>query len=496
MTRMDKRKLIVGNFGNPSEMLTEALPHSEQSERAILGAIILDPNLLDKVRELGLEPYMMYIRAHQFILMAMYRMADEGQHVNPILLGERLRKEGHLEQAGGISAISELTYGLPHSTNVTAYYKVVKEKSDLRELIKICNMIVWACLAGEEEHAEIVAGAEAQVLEFAATALRAHKKSRPKELVHISEDKQEFRTNLEQLHKGQGTALPTGIKPLDDKLEGGGHNRQGFYVVAAEPKAGKTSFVLGMAQRTARMFAKQYRDTGAKQSVGIVSLEMRRVGLSARMFSAHTGIAYNKLTRPGFAGVDYRVAMASIDEFFDENPIWLSDSIFALPDLWRAVEKAKYGPANLGWLIFDYMQLAEVRRNAGLSVEHRTAEMTAVSRELKHMAQEFDIPLTAISSLSHAGNLRESFQITYDLEALIQLENPAWRPGMTEAERKVLDEMPVWDINARLKYQRNGPTGDIPLKFLRSYMQFLTPEEYEEMQRGPDEDVKEVDKFW
>src|ERR671916_1655075 len=134
---------MVKNFAPDStrdQMLERPLPHSAESERAILGAIILDNGMVNQAIEL-LRPDDFYIRANQFVFRAMISLSERGAEINPILLGEELRREGVLEQVGGISYVSELTYGLPHFANVAAYAKVVHDKSLLRQLVRVANKV-------------------------------------------------------------------------------------------------------------------------------------------------------------------------------------------------------------------------------------------------------------------------------------------------------------------------------------------------------------------
>lgn len=468
------------------ELLSRALPHSAESETAILGAITLDNSLVYQAIELGLEPEDMYVRANYYCLKSMFSMAQTGREINPILLGEELKREGLLEQIGGITYLSELTYGLPHFTNVAHYVKVVKDKAHLRNLIKLCNLISATAFDEEDDAHIILTEAESSMLALTSEALRGSKLVRKKEFVRVSEDRAIFETKLDRTHRGLTSALATGIKPIDDLLEGGGLNPQNMYLIAAKPKAGKTSLALAIAYRIAKFFAEEYLALGFEQSVGVVSMEMRREALEYRLYSSHTGIPYDVLTRAGrLHGVNYEVAKAGLDGFFNILPLYITDAIFDIDEAWRAAERLVRGPAQAKLLIFDYLQLmSKAQRRAGkraltsFDADKRTQEVTAISRDVKHMAQDLNVPIIGISSLSRLGELRESGQLDYDLEALLMLENPDWKPDMTVQERAILDAKKIWDINARMMYQRNGATGDIMLKFLREFMQFVTPEEY------------------
>jgi replicative DNA helicase len=472
-------------------LMQSIVPHSEASEKAILGAIILDNALVRQAQREGLEPYDMHVKAHHVILRAMYALSDAAQEINPIILGEELRRMGHLEVAGGVAYISELTYGVPYSTNLGQYIKVVKGKSALRAMRKTLLMRLAAIDEQAEQPDSIIAETEHAVATVAAEVLRGNKRGRDRRLVTIVEDRNAFNETLSKLHKGQSDALPTGYRPIDNLLEGGGLQPQGFYIVAAMPKAGKTTWVLNIGKRVAERFRAERNG----KVVGIITLEMRRMALIMRLFSAHTQIPFNRMTRPGFRGPEYEMALLAQDEFFT-LPIAISDAISALPEMAHEIIKSAFGSLNLGLIILDYIQLMSEKRGA-IDSSRRTAEVTAISLGCKHLAQETNLPLIAVSSLNREvmygakdtknknrsfrpeiWHLRESGQIEYDAEAIFLLHNPDLLPGMEIEKRKELNRAKEWNVECILAAQRNGPIDDVPLKFLRESMTFLTESEY------------------
>lgn len=474
------------------QILERPLPNNSDAERAIIGAIMLDNALVWQARSAGLMPGHCYVPMYRFTLEAMYELSDRGHELNPITIVEELRRMGRLGMAGGMSEVSNMTYGLPHFANIGRYVKMVMDKHWVRTLITTCNMIISIALDDEEQPETQLTGAETAILELVSVALRTNKKARSIDFVPVSEDKAAFIETLQTRASGVSDAIPTGIRPIDAKLEGGGLNPQGLYMIAARPKSGKTSFALGIAERTARSFATQ----GLKKSVAVASLEMRRLALQMRMFSAYTGIPFDTLLRPGkLRGVEKDLAFAAVDEFFN-FPLHITDAVFSLPELFRACERAVYGPAQACLIMVDYLQLIALKKGQIADPDNLTGEVTVVSRELKHMATELNVPVVGISSLNSMGELRQSRTLEYDLEALIRLENPDYKPNMTLEERATLDALDVWDINARLQYQRNGPTGDNMLKFLRPRMQFVTLEEFEHMTRNPRDRERQMETLW
>jgi replicative DNA helicase len=469
------------------EILKNPLPNVRQVEQAIVTTALCYPQqCIPLLQFLGLEVSDLYDTVHQDILGAMYSLHDRGADVNAVTIAEHLKTLGRLIQVGGVSGIVEVTKCMPLVTDksIGDYVAQIHRKAHLRELIKVTDMIRYDAMDPGSVAEDVLTRAESEVLRVVSESLRGHnKRSRDKKFVRISEDMDEFRKGLIDLHHGKSAALPTGIRGLDSKLEGGGLQPQAVYMVAAEPKAGKTALVLGIAKRVATTYVKD----GQQRSVGIISMEMRRRAIQMRLYSEYTHIPFSRMSMRGFTGIDYDIAIKSIDPFFKTTPLYITDAIFSLDEMWRECERLVMGEAQAGLIAIDYIQLASIRKAMGQSVEHRTREVSQISREIKHMGQQFNIPFIAISSLNRAGELRESGELEYDCEALIHLQNPEFNPRLSDAEKAALNKKPIWDINAYVKYNRNGPTGDTPLKFLREYMSFLDPEEYESYLRHPNQ---------
>ncbi|HZI18726.1 MAG TPA: replicative DNA helicase [Pyrinomonadaceae bacterium] len=218
--------------GSPrDQMLERPLPHSGDAERAILGSIILDNSLVNQAVEL-LKPDDFYVRAHQFVFRAMIALSERGGEINPILLGEELRREGVLEQTGGVSFIAELTYGLPHFTNVTAYAKVVKDKSLMRQLVKVANKITSEALEEEDEAQIILDHAEQMIFALADERTRQGFSHIKPVADHILEKVQEMAGRSVML-----TGCPTGFTDLDRMTSG--LQPADLVIIAARPSMGK-----------------------------------------------------------------------------------------------------------------------------------------------------------------------------------------------------------------------------------------------------------------
>jgi replicative DNA helicase len=478
----------VRNYDDYEEALRMALPHSPQTERELLGHFLIDPNLIITARKLGLEPVDMYVVAHNFTLAAMYLLTEARKVVNPLTLAEQLRADGRIEQVGGLSYISELSYGLPHymdEKTLGQYIETIQNKAHMREMLKTVNLIAARILEGAETMEEIFGDAETTVGLVVAQALRGTRQKR-RGFVIASDERPNIIETFRQLHKGVAMALPTGLKPFDRLLSGAGLKGKGVYLFAARPKTGKTALCLSMAHRIAR------RGT----QVAYLTLEMSREELILRLYSAFTGIPYFKLVQPGLHGTDYEVALASAEAFFEGLGLHVADDIYSLDDLWREGERLVN--AGVGVIFLDYIQLMALKRGQVLDPNNRAGEVSVVSREVKRMAQMWNIPIAAISSLNRevtAGlrngvrgakqvirpelwHLRESGQLEFDAEAITFLFNPDLYVGISDADRATLNTQRVWNIVLDLAAQRNGPIDEVPLKFIRDRMDFMTPEEY------------------
>jgi replicative DNA helicase len=455
------------------EFMTERpMPHSVEAERAYLGAIILDNSLI--IEAAGqLKPDDFYVRAHYHLFRAMLAMGDAGQEINPILVGEWLRQDGSLEQVGGIAFISELTYGLPHFSNIAHYAKVIRDASLLRQGVKVANKMASLCLDQEDEAEVIVQSCEEMVLALVNEMWRGNNAKVREGFYTLAQLTPEFRQRIEAYHRYETKAITTGMREVDEMLDGGGLQPQGLYYVGAAPKSGKTSLALGWAYYVASVLGK---------TVLAISEEMHRLQLMQRLYSAHTGVPYF-MFRPGFYGAEYERALTSLADF-GKLPIKVTDNLRTIPQIrrhcGREVQGAKPGQ-EVGLIIVDYLQLVGLSDHTA-DWKHRAQEVGAISREVKRMGQELDVPVLAMSALNRDSSregrrpeiydLRESGQLEFDAEAIFFLHNPAYVPG------KPYQRKDVEDIDLIIAAQRNGPTGDISLKFLSKYMQFMTERDY------------------
>jgi replicative DNA helicase len=436
------------------QFLERPLPHSAEAERAILGAIVLDNSLVSQAIEL-LRPEDFYLPSHRRIFLAMISLFERGSEINPILIGEEIKREGALESVGGISFIVDLTYGLPHFSSVAQFAKLVNGKSTMRQLVKVSNKIISEALEEEDEPEVVLDHAEQSIFAIAEARSRqgfAHVKPIAD---HILEKVQEMAGRSVML-----TGLTTGFADLDKMTSG--LQPADLIVVAARPSMGKTSFALTMAQNAA---------TRAQAVVGIFSLEMSKEALVMRMLCSEGRVDAHRF-RSGFLNREEWTRLAGALGILAEAKIFIDDTPgITVLEMRAKSRRLASEQKRLDLIIVDYLQLMS---GASRRSESRQQEVSQISRELKGLAKELNVPLVALSQLSRApearsdhkpqlSDLRESGAIEQDadLVAFIYREEQYNR---TEENAGYADII--------VAKQRNGPTGDLKLAFLKEFTRF------------------------
>src|SRR5215813_7024635 len=422
-----------------------ALPNSSEAERAILGAILLDNGLISQAIE-QLRPEDFYVPSQRRIFVAMIALFERGAEINPILIGEELKKENALEAVGGVSFITNLTYGLPHSTNIAHYAKVVRGKSMLRQLVKTSNKITQEALAEEDEPERIRQG-----------------------FVHVKPIAEQL---LEKVQEMEGraavlTGLTTGFADLD-KITSGLQSSD-LIILAARPSMGKTSFALMLAENAA---------IHAGACVGVFSLEMSKESLVMRMLCSQGNIDAQRFRNGFLSRLEWAQIAKSLGVLADTK-IFLDDTPgLSVLEMRAKARRIAAEQKKLDLIIVDYLQLMS---GSSKRVESRQQEVSQISRELKGLAKEMNVPLVALSQLSRAPEsrsdhrpqlayLRESGALEQDADVVAfifreeQYKTAEERDAMPE-DRKNIAEL----IIAK---RRNGPTGTVDLRFTPSSMRF------------------------
>jgi len=442
------------------QFLERPLPSSEESERAILGAILLDNGLITQAVEF-LKAEDFYSPLHRRIYGAMVSLFDASQSIDPILIGEELKKDGSVESIGGVAAITNLTYGLPHFTDVKDYIRVVKEKSTMRHLIRACNQITSEALE-EEEPAQIV-------LDRAEQAIFNLAEQKEREgFVHFQPVAERVFEKIQEFAKRDShalTGLATGFRDLD--IITSGLQPSDLIILAARPSMGKTALVLNIAQRAA---------VNEKAVVAIFSLEMSKEQLAMRMLSAQASIDARMLRTGSLSTKDWSRLAEGIGVLADTH-LHIDDTPgISVLEMRAKLRRLVVENKKLDLVIIDYLQLmgGGLGRN-----ENRQQEVSKISRDLKSLAKEFGVPVIALSQLSRApearnpprpmmSDLRESGSIEQDADVVAFIYR-------ADYYSKDVDSIPEEEKNIAeliIAKQRNGPTDTIKLVFLKQFTRF------------------------
>jgi replicative DNA helicase len=443
------------------QFLERPLPSSDDSERTILGAIILDNKLITQAVE-HLKPEDFYSPLNRRIYAAMVALFEASKPIEPILIAEELKKEGPVDAIGGVAAIANLTYGLPHFSDVSEYIKVVGEKSTLRNLIRTCNQITSEALE-EEEEAELVLDHAEQMI-FSIAENRAREGFTP-----IQPIAEEVFRKIEELYKREShalTGLSSGFRDLDNLTSG--LQASDLIIIAARPSMGKTALCLNIAQRAA---------VRERAVVAFFSLEMSKEQLLMRMLSAQASINATNLRSGNLAQRDWPRLAEAIAELSDSK-LFIDDTPgISVLEMRAKLRRLAVEQKRLDLIVVDYLQLmgsGSTRRS-----ENRQQEVSQISRDLKAMAKEFNVPVIALSQLSRApearnppkpmmSDLRESGSIEQDADVvafIYRQDYYAKNPDDVPEELQNIAEIIV-------AKQRNGPTDTIKMAFLKQFTRF------------------------
>ena len=438
----------------------KSLPHSPEAERAVLGAILLDNALFDQTSEM-LTTEDFYLENHRNIFSTMERLSSHTQVIDLLTLREELQKQNELEAVGGVAYVASLLDGVPRVSSVLHYARIVKEKSLLRKLIHSANEILVRGFSNEEDPLDLLERAEKSIFDISQDKLQGG-------FVQLQDLLTESYENIESLYQRKEliSGIPTGFRQLDHLTSG--LRASEVIIVAARPGLGKTSFVVNIAQNAASEHQKV---------VGIFSLEMAAQQLVTRMLCAEARVDSHKV-RSGYLSKEDWKRLARTMSKLARAPIFIDDtpgiSIVEMRSKARRL-KAEHG---LDLLIVDYLQLMSgTSTSSRMRFENRQQEISAISRALKGLAKELNLPLIAVSQLSRApeqrrgdhrpqlSDLRESGSIEQDADLVLFI----YREDLYK-KAEDLDEEGI--VQIIIGKQRNGPTGVIKLAFIDQWTKF------------------------
>ncbi|WP_261131389.1 replicative DNA helicase [Bacillus sp. Marseille-Q3570] len=441
-----------------SDLFSDRIPpHNIEAEQAVLGAVFLEPEALTTATEL-LMPEDFYRAGHQRIFSVMVDLSEKGEPIDLVTVTSELQDRKLLEEVGGVSYLSDLANSVPTAANIEYYGQIVEEKSLLRRLIRAATDIAANGYSREDEVEQILNEAEKNILAVAQRKNTGVFKSIKDVLVQAYD-------NIEMLQnkKGDITGIPTGFVELDRITAG--FQRNDLIIVAARPSVGKTAFALNIAQNVA---------TKTDENIAIFSLEMGAEQLVMRMLCAEGNIDAQRLRTGDLQPEDWQkltMAMGSLSNagiYIDDTPgVRVSDI--------RAKCRRLKQEKGLGMILIDYMQLI---LGSGKPGENRQQEVSEISRSLKGLARELEVPVISLSQLSRGvesrqdkrpmmSDIRESGSIEQDADIIAFLYRDDYYDK--ESENKDIIEI----IIAK---QRNGPVGTVELAFVKEYNKFVNLE--------------------
>lgn len=432
-------------------------PAAPEIEASVLGAMLIEKEAVPKAIEM-LSTESFYTKEHKLIFEAMISLFESGEPIDTVTLYEELKKREQLDEVGGAVYISKLSQNISSAANIEYHAKIILEKEILRGLISSSHQIAQAAYSGTEDAFDILDEAERKIFEITESHLK-------KSFLGMDRAVRDALEYIEAIHSktNQRFSVPTGFYELDDIL--GGFQKSDLAIIAARPSMGKTAFALSLARNAA---------VDHKIPVGIFSLEMSTMQLIIRMLCAE-GRLNAHLVRTGKLPSSEGVKLSKNAHKLINSPIYVDDtpaqSILEIRAKARRLKVEK----NVGIIFIDYLQLMQGPAKA----ESREREISHISRSLKSLAKELNIPVIALAQLNRMvetrtdkrpqlSDLRESGSIEQDADVVIFLNRPEYY-GMTKDENGNSLEGVAEVIIGK---QRNGPTGTIQLAFIKEYARF------------------------
>jgi replicative DNA helicase len=475
---------------NPPIIEGRVPPHDLEAEAAVLSACMLDPSAMDKITDLKHEYF--YSESHRRIFEACFELKAAGHPVDVLQVQSWLKDRGRLAQVGGAGYLTEILDAAPVVANVAAYGRTIHEKFRIRQLILACQRVSAQGYVDYGEPQAFIDGAEQAIYNIARTSA----KQSVEKLLDVM--KKAFKRLNDAMERGDKiTGVPTGFVRYDAKTAG--LHEGDLTIVAARPGMGKTSWVLNVAANIAAPRSREMENDPNQRweeaGVGVVvfSLEMPREQLANRMVCAEARVDVSKM-RTGHLGPQDWSKLTQAASFLGALPIWIDDSPgLSIIELRAKVRRlqSEYDTRDedgrkvrkIGAVIIDYLQLMKGRDG----VQSREQEISEISRGLKGLAKELEVPVIALSQLNRAvetrsekskrpliSDLRESGAIEQDADNIVFIYRDDYYNREDSAEPNVAELI--------IAKQRNGPTGTAKVRFDRQWTRFdnLAEGEYEE----------------
>ncbi|SPE20148.1 Replicative DNA helicase [Candidatus Sulfotelmatomonas gaucii] len=452
----------------PDLTLEAGLPANIDAEKTILGAILLDNTAHAEAAEI-LKADDFSLDSHRRIFLRMSELVDSGRAVDIVTLANELARYKEVEAVGGVAYLASLTEGLPRRPVIEEYIRIVKDKSMLRRLMGICSAAIAKAADQSEDALGVLDATESQLLEVSEAGLTQG-------LQPIDIIVRDSFGSIDNLYKQsrEVTGLATGFYELDRMTSG--FQKGELIIIAARPSMGKTALAINIAQNAA---------VHHQAIVAIFSLEMNKESLLRRMLATQARVDQRHL-QTGFVGREDQGKLQAALSMLVDARIYIDDSASTtLAEMRAKARRLRQNSGGLDLVMVDYLQLmsASLPGAGSKRYENRTQEVSAISRGLKAMAKELNVPVVALSQLSRASerrgddkrpmlsDLRESGSIEQDADVVAFIHRDSYYnrdEELTESDRAKSEII--------LAKQRNGPTGMIRLNFISRYTCFDNPE--------------------
>jgi len=434
------------------DVIDKVPPHNMEAEVAALGSMMMGEDAISKAIEF-LDESCFYKGAHKRIFSSIVSLYSKNNAIDLVTLLEELKKNGSLEDIGGAAYITSIVNAVPTSANIMHYAKIVKQKAILRHLITAATQIVQDSFEPDSNVDELLDNAERLIFEISSRKFESN-------IIHIKEIIKDSIEKIDALYqkKGTVTGIPTGFTEFDEKTAG--LQDSDLIVIAGRPSMGKSALAACIAEHAGVI---------QKTPVAFFSLEMSREQLTQRLLCSHARINAHKV-RTGFLSQMDWPRLTTAASRLSEAPIFIDDSpAISVLEL-RAKARRLKSQHGIRLIILDYLQLMRGAANS----ENRQQEISEISRSLKALARELNVPVIAISQLSRAveqrsdhrpqlSDLRESGAIEQDADVVALLLREEYY-SETEENRGIAE--------VNIAKQRNGPVGIVRLAFIAEYARF------------------------
>ena len=431
-------------------------PQSVDAEQAVLGGLMLDPNAFDRVAD-QLTDADFYRRDHQLIFRAIRELSEKSKPFDAVTLGEWFESQGLGEQVAGGAYLVELAGTTPSAAHIKAYAEIVRDKAVLRQLIEVGTTIVNDGFQPEgRESSELLAKAEQEVFAIAEAGSRGRQDFTPVNRALT----EAFEVLQSRYNSGGGvTGMATGYTEFDEMTAG--LQPTDLIILAARPAMGKTTLALNIAE---------YGAMKSKKAVAVFSMEMSASQLALRLISSMGRVNATRLRTGQLEDEDWSRVTSAI-KMLREVKIFIDDTPALSPDVLRSKARRLKREHGLGLIVIDYLQLMQVPGNS----ENRATEISEISRSLKALAKELNVPVIALSQLNRSletrtdkrpvmADLRESGAIEQDADLIVFIYRDDYYNKENSPDKGLAEII--------IGKQRNGPTGTVKLAFLNALTRF------------------------